>query len=320
VAAASASYPALKRAEQAVILTAAVVLFLFWGGPIWRRFADWNAAIAWSYGLIPLLVLAWLAAKRQLAWRPWALHSVEIAAVKFVITASVLMAVMLGRGPSAPRPVSKAPGPTVGLSAPFPPAPVRRVAPDAFGGEIAGEVTDASGVPGRGWVWLEGFSGALTEDAPPVNPEQGQGLTRLQERGDGFDPPFSVMAVGDAVQVSSLDRRLHTARFRTGETLFTVPVPAEGQSPVHVVARSGEAQLDCTVHGASEPPARILVLDHPFFARTGPDGRFQISRVPPGDYRLVATALDGRGRTERPVHIDVGQRQDLAFSLKGGAP
>jgi plastocyanin len=93
-----APYPALRRSEQAVILAIAVVQFLFWSGPIWRRFADWNSAIAWSYASVPVMVGALLLIKRRFHPLPWLLHTLEVAGVKFAITGSVLISVMLSQG------------------------------------------------------------------------------------------------------------------------------------------------------------------------------------------------------------------------------
>ena len=44
--------------------------------------------------------------------------------------------------------------------------------------------------------------------------------------------------------------------------------------------------FQCDVH--SWMNAYVGVLDHPFFAVTGADGKFDISELPPGDYVIEA--------------------------------
>ena len=48
--------------------------------------------------------------------------------------------------------------------------------------------------------------------------------------------------------------------------------------------------------------AFILVFNHRYFAVTGPDGRYQISRVPPGRYTLDAWN-EGAVRESRQITV-----------------
>jgi hypothetical protein len=312
VPAAPALYPALKRSEQALLLGVAVGVFLFVGGPIWRRFADWNAAIFWSYALIPALVLGALVLKRRLGWRPFALHTLELAAVKFVITATVLLVVMMARGPGAARPL-----PAQGLDAvraaalALPDAVPLTVAPDPAGGEVRGTLRGADAGTVEGWAWLEGVTAARV--AGPALP-----VVTVIERGEGFEPSFTLLEVGQPLQVHSADRRLHTAQMRAeNETLFNVPIPAEGNSPARTLLEPVEAELRCTVHGA-ERAGRVLVLDHPFFARSDEAGEFRIAHVPPGHYELVVAAPDGTQRRREGVEVPGGGAVEVQALLGGG--
>ena len=62
--------------------------------------------------------------------------------------------------------------------------------------------------------------------------------------------------------------------------------------------------------------AFILVFNHRYFSVTSADGRYQISRVPPGRYTLVAWN-EGAIRESRPLVIsDEGGAVEADFSLR----
>src|SRR5690606_42100463 len=59
----------------------------------------------------------------------------------------------------------------------------------------------------------------------------------------------------------------------------------------------------CDIH--SHMNAFILVFSHPYFAVTAADGRFELGRVPPGEYRL-AIWHEGTVRETRAVRVRPG--------------
>jgi hypothetical protein len=61
--------------------------------------------------------------------------------------------------------------------------------------------------------------------------------------------------------------------------------------------------------------AFILVLSHPYFATTEPDGRYRIDNVPPGTYSVVAW-YDGVSRDSRTVTIPRGGAVELDFVVQ----
>jgi plastocyanin len=61
--------------------------------------------------------------------------------------------------------------------------------------------------------------------------------------------------------------------------------------------------LKCDVHGWMG--AYACVVEHPFFAVTGPDGRFTLPKLPPGTY-TVATWHEVYGQKEQSVTVTAG--------------
>ena len=59
----------------------------------------------------------------------------------------------------------------------------------------------------------------------------------------------------------------------------------------------------------------IYVVDNPYYAVTGADGKFTITDVPPGDYTLVAVQ-PFTGPIEMPVTVAAGQPPTLEIELK----
>jgi len=60
----------------------------------------------------------------------------------------------------------------------------------------------------------------------------------------------------------------------------------------------------------------IGVLDHPYFAVTGADGRFTLAEVPPGDY-VVAVWHERFGRGQSRVQLEPRGAREVAFGFRG---
>jgi hypothetical protein len=59
----------------------------------------------------------------------------------------------------------------------------------------------------------------------------------------------------------------------------------------------------------------IGVVDHPYFAVTGPDGRFEWKNVPPGDY-TVAVWHEKLGKQEQQVHVAAAGSAVVNFTYR----
>lgn len=96
---------ALTGAERAAVLGAALVVFAFVSGPVWRHRWEPNAAILWSYAVIPPGVFAAFLRRGTPRLVPVVLESLLLSIVKFGLTAFVLVGLWsFGTPPPAARP------------------------------------------------------------------------------------------------------------------------------------------------------------------------------------------------------------------------
>jgi plastocyanin len=110
----------------------------------------------------------------------------------------------------------------------------------------------------------------------------------LDQNGCLYHPKqFAVMA-GQKIEVKNSDPVLHNIKavpkLNRG---FNISQPKEGMTTTRTFSTPEEnVPVECNVHGWMH--ANIVVLPHPFFATTGPDGSFTIKGLPPGTYQLEA--------------------------------
>jgi plastocyanin len=143
-------------------------------------------------------------------------------------------------------------------------------------------------------------------------PEQGK-PPELDNVKCRFEPEVQVIPPG-RLDVVNGDPVLHnTHGYYDKRTAFNLALPNEGQRIPVELKRAGTVRVDCDAHGWME--GWIYVVDNPYYAITGADGKFTISDVPPGDYKLVAVQ-SFTGPIEMPVTVKGGESTKLEIELK----
>jgi hypothetical protein len=128
-----------------------------------------------------------------------------------------------------------------------------------------------------------------------------------------FVPEVQVIRAGPLVVINS-DPVLHNTHGYYGKrTAFNMALPNQGQRIPTELTRAGTVRVDCDAHGWME--GWIYVVDNPYYAITGADGKFKISDVPPGSYKLVAVQ-SFTGPNELPVTVVAGTPTNLTIELK----
>ena len=136
-----------------------------------------------------------------------------------------------------------------------------------------------------------------------------------------IEPRVQAMLAGGTLNVRSVDRVVHRTRVvrqGTGEIVARYEHNDFGQvvPDDDVLARPGLLELRSDVH----PWTRgfVAVFDHPYFAVTGQNGRFELTDVPPGEYTLAAWH-ERLGRTEQRVTVAAGPPTTLTVTFRPAA-
>lgn len=126
-------------------------------------------------------------------------------------------------------------------------------------------------------VWLEPVVGE-----PQPGPSGLRRATMLQ-KNKAFVPHVLAVEVGTAVDFPNLDPIFHNAFSNYNGQVFDVHLYAPQTSRRIQFRKPGMVRVFCNIHATMS--AVIAVLPTPYFAVTGPDGRFRIE-APDGVYRF----------------------------------
>lgn len=162
-------------------------------------------------------------------------------------------------------------------------------------------------IPAR-WVWLPLLWGAATgamagslevlvatpegrvvEDFAVVLetssrlPARKARATILQQDRE-FSPYLTIVQTGAAIEFPNRDAFKHHVYSFSQPKIFEIKLYAGKPARPVVFDKPGIVALGCNIHDWME--AYVLVVDTPYFARTGADGRARIANVPAGPYRL----------------------------------
>jgi plastocyanin len=159
----------------------------------------------------------------------------------------------------------------------------------------------------RSVVYLESAPALAFPDAEPQR-------ATMDQRNETFVPHVLAITVGTTVDFPNSDNTYHNVFSLRGPRQFDLGRYAAGRSKAVRFDRPGIVRVFCEIH--SHMNAFILVFNHRFFAVTSVDGRYQIGRVPPGRYTLVAWN-EGAIRESRPIVIpEDGGPIEADFALR----
>ena len=309
-AAAPRALSALSFTLALGILLAIFVLL----NPVWKSstMSEWDQNIWWSYAAIPLVAAIFLAFEKKLGLPALFLDSMKLTFAKFAITfiASNLFWSYGGVPGTGSEPAAPARGSSelsftpheVPASTPLDPASL---------GSLSGVVRDREGRPVEGALvyiraGLEEFS-----FAPPAEP------ARFTHHGDHVAPPLAVIQVHQLVTVHSESPELHTAVLSTAERnqLLNFPVLPQKKRDLMFAHPHGPTSITCSIHGAKEPPANLIITSNPFYSWTDRNGRFDIDGAPSRKVEL-ATWTTSETSTVQQIEIRAHANQEVVLQLR----
>jgi hypothetical protein len=169
-------------------------------------------------------------------------------------------------------------------------------------GTISGEVITKSPKLKPGVVvHLDKVPGAFRPGRPAT----------MDQKGMKFVPHVLAVLKGGTVVFKNSDAVRHNVFTPDGDK-YNLGTWGQGESKPHTFSELGVFHQLCNVH--PEMGAVIVVLDNPYFAVTGDDGKFQIENVPPGSYTLKTWSEKG-GETSRQVTVAAGAPTALRIEL-----
>ena len=202
---------------------------------------------------------------------------------------------------------------TINLEGAAPPAETIRMSSDPACEELASDteteyyVVGGSGGLGNVFVYVkEGLEGR-SFPAP-------SGSVMLNQEGCRYTPHVFGVRVGQTLTIRNSDATLHNIHATPANNdEFNMGQPIQGME-FERTFDSAEVMVPfkCDVHGWMN--AWVGVLDHPYFAVTGDDGKFDISELPPGDY-VVEAWHEELGTQTQNVTVSEGGTAEVSFTF-----
>jgi hypothetical protein len=147
---------------------------------------------------------------------------------------------------------------------------------------------------------------------PPTGP------ATIDQQGCRYHPHVFGMRVGQVLDIVNSDPTLHNIHaLPKTNTEFNTGQPIQGMKTEHkFTAKEVMVPFKCDVHGWMN--AYVGVLDHPYFAVSDADGKFDLKGVPPGTYTIEAWH-EKLGTMTQSVTLAEKGSQDIAFTFKAPA-
>ena len=169
----------------------------------------------------------------------------------------------------------------------------------APGRAVRGRVTDAV-------LWLRTAPSRPGADTVVV------AAPRLAQRNQMFEPRVVVVPVGGRVSFPNLDPIYHNVFSVSPTRRFDLGKYGRGESRTVRFDKPGVVSVYCDIH--TDMAASIVVTPSHAWARPGEDGRYELSGLPAGRYRLVWWHPDSPGGEADVVVPGEGEvAWDLAF-------
>jgi plastocyanin len=106
----------------------------------------------------------------------------------------------------------------------------------------------------------------------------------IEQRGTEFVPYVTVVQTGTAVDFPNNDTVRHHVYSFSNPKRFEIKLYAGKPGQPITFDKPGEVVIGCNIHDWME--AYVLVVDAPYFGKTGPDGQVRIANLPAGRYRM----------------------------------
>ena len=132
-----------------------------------------------------------------------------------------------------------------------------------------------------------------------------------------FKPRVLPVQTGTSVDFPNSDKILHHVYSFSAAKTFELPLYKDKPAAPVLFDEPGVVTLGCNVHDWMI--GYVVVVDTPWFAKTGKDGKISIKDAPPGDYKAYIWHSDSTAKnqlTSKNVKIGKGKAKEVKFSVK----
>lgn len=146
--------------------------------------------------------------------------------------------------------------------------------------------------------------------APPSSP------VVMDQNGCWFHPRVLGIQTGQVLKVTNSDPVTHNIHPLAHINREWNHSQGEGDAPLarKFIKREVMIRVKCNIHGWMR--AFLGVVEHPYFAVSGGDGRFEIPSLPPGEYMLGAWH-ETLGEQEQKITVTPSGQLEADFHFKG---
>jgi plastocyanin len=161
------------------------------------------------------------------------------------------------------------------------------------------------------FVYVKDGLGNYVFDAPTDS-------AKIDQKECRYHPHVFGMRVGQPLEIVNSDPTLHNIHaMPKANQEFNNGQPIQGMKMTHTfTAKEVMVPFKCDVHGWMN--AYVGVLDHPYYAVTKEDGKFELKDLPAGTYTIEAWH-EKLGTQTSSVTIAAKETKDVPFTFKPAA-
>ena len=150
-------------------------------------------------------------------------------------------------------------------------------------------------------IWIEG----ITQGKAPLS-----SIAVIENRKCHFVPHVQAGMTGQSYEVRNSDPIMHNTHLKMEDhTLLNIIMPAQGKNIKKDIRDSGLIKIKCDVHKFMY--GWLVATENPYFAVTDQDGKFKISDIPPGKYKIKSWQ-EGISMEDKDVTITPGKNTELS--------
>ncbi|KAF0246747.1 MAG: hypothetical protein FD180_418 [Planctomycetota bacterium] len=177
--------------------------------------------------------------------------------------------------------------------------------PDGIKSESS--VIGAGGELANVFVWIKkGITGKFPLPSEPVT---------LRQTGCRYEPHVLGLRNGQELLIRNEDETMHNVHSlpKANEEFNFAQTKKGDEAKKKLSAQEVMVKFKCDAHGWMS--AWVGVVNHPYFAVTGADGKFELKNVPPGEYEVEAWH-EKFGKQQQALKVETKGDAKLSFTFK----